>query len=164
MGVGRKMRNDKLLYTACGLDNVYLLNGYHFVETRRGRMIRIDDQQGLHRVIAHHLVRQRRSLTGKELRFLRHYLGLSQAALAELLGESEQSVARREKRRKNWTKPTLQDRVLRYMIEQRSSGREKLQEFLQSLVDAPQSGLNKVEFRKSRRTSKWERAGQAIAA
>jgi DNA-binding transcriptional regulator YiaG len=163
--MGTKMKEqDKLLYTACGLDNVYLLNGYHVVETKRGRMIRIDDQQGLHRAIGEYLVRQKRSLVGKELRFLRHQLGLSQPALATLLGESEQSVARREKRRKGWKKPIPQDRMLRYMFEQRLSGNEKLEEFLRSLADLDEANMTKVEFKKSKKTAQWERAEEAVAA
>jgi putative transcriptional regulator len=163
--MGAQMKEqEKLIYTACGLDNVYLLNGYHVVETRRGRMIRIDDQQDLHRAIGEYLIKQKRSLIGKELRFLRHYLGLSQPALAALLGESEQSVARREKRKKNWKKPTLQDRVLRYMFEQRLSVDEKLEEFLRSLADLDEVALTHVAFKKSKKTTQWERVGDTIAA
>jgi putative transcriptional regulator len=155
---------EKLLYNACGLDNVYLLNGFHVVETRRGKSYRIDDIQGLHQAIGAYLIRQKRSLIGKELRFLRHQLGLSQPALANLLGESEQSVARREKRRKAWKKPTPQDRMLRYMFEQRLSGNERLEEFLQSLVNLDELKLNRVEFKKSKKTAQWERAEEALAA
>jgi transcriptional regulator with XRE-family HTH domain len=110
------------------------------------------------------LIRQKRSLIGKELRFLRHQLGLSQPALANLLGESEQSVARREKRKKAWKKPTPQDRMLRYMLGQRLSGSERLEEFLQSLSSLDELKLRRVEFKKSKRTAQWERAEAPIAA
>jgi hypothetical protein len=89
---------------------------------------------------------------------------LSQPGLANLLGESEQSVARREKRKKAWKKPTPQDRMLRYMYEQRLSGNERLEEFLQSLANLDELKLSRVEFKKSKKTSQWERADEAIAA
>ncbi len=56
------MEEQKLRYTACGLDNVYLLDGYSIVETRRGRVIKIEDQQGLHRAIGELLIGQREAL------------------------------------------------------------------------------------------------------
>lgn len=158
------MEEQKLRYTACGLDNVYLLDGYSIVETRRGRVIKIEDQQGLHRAIGELLIGQKRSLIGKELRFLRHQLGLSQPALANLLGESEQSVARREKRKKGWKKPTPQERMLRYMFEQRLSGNEKLEVFLKNLADLDEVTFTQLAFKKSKKTAKWVRAESAIAA
>ena len=106
------MKEQKLHYTSCGLDNVYLLNGYSVVKTRRGIVTRIEDPQGLHVAIGACLVRQKKGLTGKELRFLRHELGLSQPALATLLGESAQSVARREKNRRGLKKLTLKNACL----------------------------------------------------
>lgn len=45
------MNEQRLHYTACGLDNIYLLDGFHIVEGRRGRVVRIEDQQGLHKAI-----------------------------------------------------------------------------------------------------------------
>lgn len=154
------MDEQKLRYTRCGLDNVYLLNGFQVVETARGRVTKIEDQKGLHLAIGEFLIRQRRSLNGKELRFLRHELGLSQPKVAMLLGESEQSVARREKREKPWKRATPQERMLRYMFRQRLQGNENLEEFLRSLADMDEQENTTVEFRKPTQ-SLWQRAEES---
>lgn len=137
-----------LHYTACGLDNVYLLDGFHRVETGRGTVVRVEDEQGLQKAIGAFLIRQKRSLTGPELRFLRLQLGLSQPRLADLLGESEQSVARREKMKANRKRPTLQEKVLRYLFDERLGDNESLEEFLRSLADLDEQANATVEFRK----------------
>lgn len=92
-------QSDRYHYTECGLDNIYLLNGFEFVETPRGRAVNIRNKEGLHRAIGLILVQERKSLTGREFRFLRHELNLTQQTLAELLGVNVQSVARWEKGR-----------------------------------------------------------------
>ena len=139
---------QRLHYTACGLDNIYLLDGFHRVETGRGRVVRIEDEQGLQRAIGAFLIRQKRSLTGHELRFLRIQLGLSQPKLGDLLGESEQSVARREKGKgKRAARPTLQEKVLRFMFEERLGGNEPLEDFLKALADLDEQQNAEVELR-----------------
>jgi putative transcriptional regulator len=131
------METQRLPYTLCGLDGVYLLNGFKYKETPRGRRLHIDDQEGLHQAIGRHLVRQGRGLTGRELRFLREELGLSQTSLARLLGESEQSVARREKREKPYKRPPSQERMIRYLYEEKHiNENEKLADFLKGIADA----------------------------
>ena len=83
-------------YKECGLNNIYLSNGYKTIKTDRGEMISIHDIDGLHRAIGMHLVYSKKDLSGEELRFLRHEMLLSQIALASLLGVSEQAVRRWE--------------------------------------------------------------------
>jgi DNA-binding transcriptional regulator YiaG len=84
-------------YTECGLDYVWLANGFDMFPGPEGDLISIRDIDGLHRAIGQWLVHERKALTGPELRFLRHELQLSQAALAHLLGVDAQTVARWEK-------------------------------------------------------------------
>ena len=83
-------------YQECGLPNVYLINGYREVATPHGRGIAIEDVDGLHRTIARELVYTKPALSGAEVRFIRKFLELTQARLAELLGVEEQSVRRWE--------------------------------------------------------------------
>ena len=73
-------------YTACGLDNVWLANGFKFKSTRHGNAVAVRDVEGLHQLIAITLIDKPGRLTGKEFRFLRTQLGLSQEALATMLG------------------------------------------------------------------------------
>lgn len=86
-------------FTECGLDNVYLVNGFRLEESSQGTIIRIEHLDGLIQAIAEHLVFVRRTLKGREIRFLRHHLNLSQRALGALLAVDEQTVARWEKGR-----------------------------------------------------------------
>jgi putative transcriptional regulator len=44
-------------YRECGLDNIYLLNGFDPVETPRGVSVQIRDREGLHLAIGRCLVR-----------------------------------------------------------------------------------------------------------
>ena len=135
------MNKQPWKYTACGLDDVYLLNGFHVEgEGSRGPVVRIEDIEGLHRAIGEGLVRQKHSLNGKELRFLRTELGLSQSNLASLLGESEQTVARREKAKRRLKTPTPQERMIRYLYEQHIGGDEKMTEFLRDMAALDEKG------------------------
>lgn len=84
-------------FTECGLDNIYLRNGFDEVETAEGRAVGIHALEQLHRVIAEGIVNKAGFLTGKELRFLRIELDLSQKALGDLMGKSDQMVAKWEK-------------------------------------------------------------------
>lgn len=84
-------------YRACGLDGIFLLNGFEEHTHDSERHIVIKDLDGLHLAIGKHLVLHRKALSPKELRFLRKTMGKSQAELAEDLGKTSQSVARWEK-------------------------------------------------------------------
>lgn len=88
---------EPLPYRECGLDDVYLVGGYDIVETPYGNGIAVRDLDDLHKAITHHLVTEKKVLTGKELRFLRKQLDLTQAELGRLLRLSDQQVARWEK-------------------------------------------------------------------
>ena len=83
-------------YRECGLANVYLANGYREVETPYGPAVSIEDVSGLHKAIARGLVNTKPTLNGAEVRFIRKFLELTQARLADLLGVEEQSVRRWE--------------------------------------------------------------------
>ena len=90
-------RADPFHYTACGLDNVYLMSGYN-VETFGGEQyVSVKDAEELHEAIAVFLVNGKKVLEGQEVRFLRKFLGLTQASLGQALGVSDQAVARYEK-------------------------------------------------------------------
>lgn len=119
-------------FTECGLDNVYLVNGFRHEESAQGKIVRIDDLDGLLGAIAEHLVFGKRTLMGREIRFLRHHLNLSQRALGTLLAVDEQTVARWEKGK---TKVDgAAERMIRLMCAeqmQRSSG---IQAFLRDLA------------------------------
>jgi len=80
-------------YTMCGLDNVWLENGYTEHKTPYGRGVSIVDADGLHNLLARSLVNKPGRLTGKEFRFIRTLLAMSQAGMAKAQGVAEQSVS-----------------------------------------------------------------------
>lgn len=87
----------RYLYTESGLDNV-IIEGVSFVTDDAGdEMITIPSIGELHRVIALGIVMLPSKICGKELRFLRTEMGLTQAALAETLRVSMLTVSRWER-------------------------------------------------------------------
>ncbi len=125
--------NSAYHYTECGLDNVDLANGFTRHDTPYGPGIAIDDVDGLHRAIARRLAHARRPLAGKEVRFLRKELDLSQEGLAALLGCTGQTVARWEK--DETTIPGPADRLLRLLYLEREDAGPRIHELLEFLSE-----------------------------
>lgn len=103
MTAKRFYRPDELLggeplhYKDCGLDSIFLLNGFE-TETHDGEeYVTIKDIDGLHRAIGLHIIMSRKAPSGKEVRFLRNEMDMSQSELGSTLGVTDQSVARWEK-------------------------------------------------------------------
>jgi hypothetical protein len=63
-----------LHYTACGLDNVYLRNGFKRETIDGEEYVSIEDLDGLWKAIGLHLVTTRKALTPKEIKFLRQQM------------------------------------------------------------------------------------------
>ena len=84
-------------YTECGLNYIYLKNGFDEHDTPYGRAISIHDLDGLHRAIAMDIVKNRAVLSGDELRFLRIELGFSQKRLGDIVSRQAQTIALWEK-------------------------------------------------------------------
>ena len=80
-------------YTESGLDNVWLQNGYTIHTTPYGKGVSIVDADSLHRLLALRIADKKGRISGKELRFLRSVLDLSQDALAKMLDVTDQSVS-----------------------------------------------------------------------
>ena len=124
-----------LKYDDCGLRNIWLANGYRHEEIDgHGRCLEIDNIEGLHRTIAHHLVNYRKRLSGSEIRFLRIEMGMSQKRLADSLGVDEQTVSlwERSKRR-----PTVAaERMLRLMYLEHADGKTKVAEMIAKWNDS----------------------------
>ncbi|MGM0541874.1 MAG: helix-turn-helix domain-containing protein [Pseudomonadota bacterium] len=98
-------------YTECGLDNIYLQNGYNESDLDGESYISIDSIDELHAAIGELLVEQSIALSPKEFRFLRTELNLSQKVLGGILDVDGQTVARWEKGETNI--PRTSDVVLR---------------------------------------------------
>ncbi len=87
---------DGYHYTDCGLDYVYLQNGYTVHNTRHGEGVSIKDARKLHERIALAILDRHTPLQGQDARFLRSMLRLSQEGLARVLRQQRGSVARWE--------------------------------------------------------------------
>src|SRR5262249_6571947 len=70
---------EPLHYTASGLDDVYLLNGFKRETIDGEDYVTIEDLDGLWKAIGLHLARTRKDLAPKQIRFLRHHMNLTQA-------------------------------------------------------------------------------------
>lgn len=99
-------------YTMCGLDYVYLLDGYRKHETKYGSGVAIEHADELDRQIAAYVILSHTRLRGQEVRFLRALMDMSQTELAAHLGMQRVSVARWEGAPKT-TIPGAADRVIR---------------------------------------------------
>ncbi len=120
-----------LHYTACGLDNVWLANGFTIKETKYGTGVSIEDVDGLHRLLASNLVEKEGLLTGKEFRFLRVDLGLTQQGLGKLLGDvSENAVSLWERKD---TVPAIYDHWLRMLVIAKFKGNTKVADAVQRI-------------------------------
>jgi putative transcriptional regulator len=124
MTTSRKMYH----YQECGLDNVWLVNGFQVRPTSYGEAISVEDVEGLYNSIARSLVEKAGSLGGKEIRFLRKHLGHSQRVLGAVLGYDEQTVSRWERAISDV--PPSADRLLRAYYREVKDGSAKLQELV----------------------------------
>lgn len=100
-------------YTECGIDGIWLANGYETIDTPYGEATAVHDPQGLHHLIALDLVNGKPRLTGADLRFLRGVMDRTQAEVAELVGREVQAVARAEK---GDELPPLFNRLIRQIV------------------------------------------------
>lgn len=117
--------NEAIRYQGCGLDNVYLVNGYKYTRLPSGQeVLHIEDIPGLHRAIASVIVDSPVDLDAKTFKFLRKEQDMSQRQLAEILGVEEQTVS-------NWERaktpiPRYAALLLRALAKERCGGNAAL--------------------------------------
>ncbi|MEM8794080.1 MAG: helix-turn-helix domain-containing protein [Pseudomonadota bacterium] len=92
-----EIASEPFHYRACGLDDVYLLNGFTLEETDYGAGFSIHNVDGLHRAIGLYIVSHKNTLSAREVKFLRREMDITQLELANKLGVDQQTVARYEK-------------------------------------------------------------------
>lgn len=131
-------------YTACGLDNIYLTNGFVVRDTRHGRGCAIEGIDQLHVAIARHLTVKATPLTGKELRYLRRALDLTQEAFADLVGSDVQNIGRYERGAKSVPGPI--DRLARItyraLVAETPDDLEGIVQILKAKPAEPSSGTD----------------------
>ncbi len=128
------MHDERYHYTECGLEEVFLLNGFEWNTSPRGRTIAIKDIDALNRAIGEHLSRRKKDLSGKEMRFLRREMLMSQATLAHLLKVSEQTIHRWETGKSAFPK-AAEALIRRLYLEHGSTETESLRDSLTRIAD-----------------------------
>lgn len=84
-------------YDESGLDNVILQDLPTLVDGDGEEVINIPNVNMLHKVLAAQVAAKPTGLVGKEIRFLRTEMGLTQGELGQLVGRDAQSVGRWER-------------------------------------------------------------------
>lgn len=151
MSIVKKKGKKIYHYKSCGLDNVFLMNGFREEETEYGRAVAFSDIAGLHMAIALYIIRQDGKLSGKEFKFIRRELELTQEQLAKYLGVATQEINRWETA-KNKINPAA-DRLLRLLYLEVKLGNPHVLELLKQLQEMPDNeGTIKLRLTKQ----KWE--------
>lgn len=152
------MTQKQYHYSECGLDNVYLLSGFDYVDTSYGPSVVIENIDGLHRAICKTLVHDKKRLNGKELRFLRHELNLSQTNLAMLLDIGEQVVANWEKgKTKNISGAA--EKMVRILYQEHIGGNHSVTKLLRNLAELDELADEDMRFADTE--NGWEQAEAA---
>lgn len=146
-------------FTDGGLRNVWLANGFIVRKTPYGDAVAIEDVPGLTRAICAELTKKPGRLTGAEFRYLRLYLRLSQKALGQLFGNTEQAVAIWEKTGKI---PLLADKHLRLLWAQHDNGNETIKVLMDRLNIVEQVTQSKIVLKETR-TGWTSRVENAVA-
>jgi DNA-binding transcriptional regulator YiaG len=108
--------------------------------------VRIKDGQQLLQAIGLYLVTAKKTLSPKELRFLRRAMDDTQDSLAEVLGVSDQSVARWEKGRVEIPSPA--DFLIRMLYLEFIGEKQDLRDLLKSLRETDEPMHEKHVFTK----------------
>ena len=101
-----------LQYLACGLDDVYLVNGFTITESEGEEVLSVENIDDLHEAIAIKLITSSAKLKPAEFRFLRNNMDLTQGELGERLGVDVQMVGRYERDEHGIPPPV--DQLLRF--------------------------------------------------
>jgi DNA-binding transcriptional regulator YiaG len=153
--MNKKTDEGLLRYKGCGLDNVYLRNGYRWAVIGGEQTLIVEDMQGLHRTIALFIVDSPLPLDAKTFRFLRKELDMSQRQLASVFGVDEQSVSLWERARTPI--PQSADLILRALTMETCSGNAELKRLIErgNSLDRDLRDLEaRIELKHAKR---WER-------
>ncbi len=84
-------------YVESGLDNVFIEGIGVLIDDNGDEVVTIPNINGLHRAIALGVIRKTSGMSGRELRFIRTEMGLTQAQLATVLHREPLTISRWER-------------------------------------------------------------------
>jgi len=131
-------------YTECGLDYIYLTDGFEVIRTDHGPVVHIENASKLDRAIASTVIRFRKRLGGNEVRFLRGLMDWTQEELGQTLGKDAQAVARWEKGKTQL--PSTEDIAIRQIYLELSGSRQKWLE-TSRMVSALTHQIKSIKFK-----------------
>lgn len=138
-------------YIESGLPYIWLTDGYALEETNYGEALSIADVDSLHRTIARWLVENLPGLCGREVKFLRLEMDITQGALAEQLGVTEQTISLWE-RQPNKRIPAAADRLLRLLTEAWFDNNQSLAQAIARIENATnQDPVTQQPFKRGRK-------------
>lgn len=144
-------------YKECGLDNVWLGNGYKEYDTPYGKGVAVEQADELLQAIALQLVQKPALLTGKELRFLRVQMRLSQPELGAMHNVSGQMVSLWERKS---TLPLVNDRWVRIQYLGHSKSYELMQDIVKDLMTAGGPGETCITVQ--RKSGAWKSKAKPV--
>ena len=149
------------LYKECGLNNIYLMNGFTLEEVDGERYVSVQNVDGLWKAIGMRLVTTQKTFSPEEIRFLRARMNMTQAELARILRVDDQTVARWEKKKTRLPGPA--DVALRVLFLSsdvaKPEGAEilaRLPMTLKDIVEQDAPVLDEMHFSKNQRSDAWE--------
>jgi transcriptional regulator with XRE-family HTH domain len=94
---GKDAAMGEYRYTECGLDNVFIEGINVLIDDGDEKSTTIPNINALHRVIAHGIVSRKSGMSGKELRYLRTEMGMTQAQVAKIVHREPLTISRWER-------------------------------------------------------------------
>lgn len=144
-------------FTDGDLTNIWLANGYTQHKTPYGKALSIHDLDGLIRAVCLALAKKPHKLTGKEFRYLRQNLLLSQGSVASLFGCTEQTVSLWERHGKV---PLWADKLLRMIFIARVQGDTTVKDAIDRLNFVDRIVNEKIVFHET--DEGWEATSEQL--
>lgn len=133
-------------YQGCGLDNVYLSNGYHETVSASGeKRLYIENIEGLHNALAQAVADDPASLDAKTFKFLRKEMDMSQRQIGMICGVAEQTVSLWERARVPI--PELAGLVLKTLTKEGCSGNAELKRQIERMNELDREIAREIELR-----------------
>ncbi len=143
------MKDNLYHYTECGLNNIYLMNGY---SVDGDGILFIEDILGLHRAIGYSLILNGRKLKGQEIKFMRHHMDVSQKVLGRMLGVEHLNVLRWETGKTKIT--AMADKLLKILFSRYLDEDTPIKEAIDRISDIDNHREENIEFTHKR--SGWK--------